>query len=166
MEISRLSQRYRVRRLTAADVDAIYELSRENPLFYQCCPPFVTKESILNDMAALPPRTSRDRKYYLGYFQGEKLIAVLDLILGYPNAATAFIGLFMMAKSEQGQGAGSRIITECAAFLREEHFHSIRLAYAKGNPQSRAFWKKNQFTETGIVSQEATYTAVIMQRVL
>ena len=148
MEISRLSQRYRVRRLTAADVDAIYELSRENPLFYQYCPPFVTKESILNDMA------------------GEKLIAVLDLILGYPNAATAFIGLFMMAKSEQGQGAGSRIITECAAFLREEHFHFIRLAYAKGNPQSRAFWKKNQFTETGIVSQEATYTAVIMQRVL
>ena len=166
MEISRLSQRYRVRRLTAADVDAIYELSRENPLFYQYCPPFVTKESILNDMAALPPRMPRDRKYYLGYFQGEKLIAVLDLILGYPNAATAFIGLFMMAKSEQGQGAGSRIITDCAAFLREEHFHSIRLAYAKGNPQSRAFWKKNQFTETGIVSQEATYTAVIMQRVL
>ena len=148
MEISRLSQRYRVRRLTAADVDAIYELSRENPLFYQYCPPFVTKESILNDMAALPPRTPRDR------------------ILGYPNAATAFIGLFMMAKSEQGQGAGSRIITDCAAFLREEHFHFIRLAYAKGNPQSRAFWKKNQFTETGIVSQEATYTAVIMQRVL
>lgn len=166
MEISRLSQRYRVRRLTAADVDAIYELSRENPLFYQYCPPFVTKESILNDMTALPPRTPRDRKYYPGYFQGEKLIAVLDLILGYPNAATAFIGLFMMAKSEQGQGAGSRIITDCAAFLREEHFHSIRLAYAKGNPQSRAFWKKNQFTETGIVSQEATYTAVIMQRVL
>ena len=166
MEISRLSQRYRVRRLTAADVDAIYALSRENPLFYQYCPPFVTKESILNDMTALPPRTPRDRKYYLGYFQEEKLIAVLDLILGYPNAATAFIGLFMMAKSEQGQGAGSRIITECAAFLREEHFHSIRLAYAKGNPQSRAFWKKNQFTETGIVSQEATYTAVIMQRVL
>lgn len=166
MEISRLSQRYRVRRLTAADVDAIYELSRENPLFYQYCPPFVTKESILNDMTALPPRTPRNRKYYLGYFQEEKLIAVLDLILGYPNAATAFIGLFMMAKSEQGQGAGSRIITECAAFLREEHFHFIRLAYAKGNPQSRAFWKKNQFTETGIVSQEATYTAVIMQRVL
>ena len=166
MEIRRLSQRYRVRRLTAADVDAIYALSRENPLFYQYCPPFVTKESILNDMTALPPRTPRDRKYYLGYFQEEKLIAVLDLILGYPNAATAFIGLFMMAKSEQGQGAGSRIITDCAAFLREEHFHSIRLAYAKGNPQSRAFWKKNQFTETGIVSQEATYTAVIMQRVL
>ena len=166
MEISRLSQRYRVRRLTAADVDAIYALSRENPLFYQYCPPFVTKESILNDMAALPPRTPRDCKYYLGYFREEKLIAVLDLILGYPNAATAFIGLFMMAKSEQGQGAGSRIITDCAAFLREEHFHSIRLAYAKGNPQSRAFWKKNQFTETGIVSQEATYTAVIMQRVL
>ena len=71
MEISRLSQRYRVRRLTAADVDAIYALSRENPLFYQYCPPFVTKESILNDMTALPPRTPRDRKYYLGYFQGE-----------------------------------------------------------------------------------------------
>ena len=106
----------------------------------------MTKESILNDMAALPPRTPRDRKYYLGYFQGEKLIAVLDLILGYPNAATAFIGLFMMAKSEQGQGAGSRIITDCAAFLRslfttdsrakEMTTHKIPMAAAYRNTRS------------------------------
>lgn len=33
-------------------------------------------------------------KYYIGYFEGEKLVAVMDLILNFPNKETAFIGFF------------------------------------------------------------------------
>ena len=31
----------------------------------------------------------------MGYYDGEKLIAVMDLILTYPDEQTAFIGFFM-----------------------------------------------------------------------
>ena len=40
-----------------------------------------TAQSIVDDMNALPPRTTYDDKYYIGYFEGEKLVAVMDLIL-------------------------------------------------------------------------------------
>ena len=35
-------------------------------------------------------------KYYLGFFAGDELVAVMDLILNYPKADIAFIGFFMM----------------------------------------------------------------------
>ena len=96
MNITQLSNTFEVRRLNAEDVDLIYTLSIENEIFYQYHPPFVTKESILKDMAALPPGKTLEDKFYLGFFDGEILTAVIDLILGYPTEDTGFIGLFMM----------------------------------------------------------------------
>lgn len=55
MNIEILSKRCSVRRLDQRDVDSIYALCRENTVFYQYHPPFVTRESILKDMTALPP---------------------------------------------------------------------------------------------------------------
>ena len=43
-----------MRILDRNDVDLIYAMSCENKIYYQYHPPFVTKESILEDMKALP----------------------------------------------------------------------------------------------------------------
>ncbi|MBQ1581821.1 MAG: DUF4924 family protein [Prevotella sp.] len=51
MDITALSARYRVRRLTPDDAPLVYALCRENTLYYQYCPPFVTEEGIIGDMA-------------------------------------------------------------------------------------------------------------------
>ena len=104
MDVKDLSSTYHVRRLTAQDMDAIYELSIGNPLFYEYCPPYVTREGIAEDMRALPPgRHDRD-KFYVGYFSGDELIAIMDLIFSYPAKSTAWIGLFMMDQRHQNRG--------------------------------------------------------------
>ena len=149
MELNRLSSNYEVRILEDKDIDTIYELCSKNELFYQYHPPFVTKESILDDMQALPPGKTCQDKFYIGYFEGDTLIAVADLILGYPNEKTAHIGFFMMNKEHQGKGIGTQIVSECAEYLKELHFEKIRLAIDQGNPQSEAFWTKNKFKKTG-----------------
>ena len=151
VEISEISKNYQVRRLGRDDVDAIYELCRENRIFYRYHEPFVTKESILDDMEALPPGKSREDKYYIGFFDGGSLVAIMDLILGYPEKNTAFIGLFMTAHDRQGCGLGSRILRDCMARLSAAGYHRLRLAVDEGNPQSLAFWTKNGFTLTGEV---------------
>ena len=74
MEISRLSKRYSVRKLDKNDVDLIYDMSCENQIFYQYHPPFVTRESIVKDMIALPPVKSEEDKFYVGYFEKEVLV--------------------------------------------------------------------------------------------
>ena len=47
-------------------MDDILRLSESNPMFYEYCPPFVTRESILNDMKALPQGKTDAEKYYIG----------------------------------------------------------------------------------------------------
>ena len=95
-QIEQLSKQYEVRKLTDTDVAAVYALCKGNPLYYQYCPPFVTEDSIRADMAALPPHKTVEDKYYLGFFEGDRLMAVMDLILRFPTEETVFVGFFMM----------------------------------------------------------------------
>ena len=148
MEITQLSSSDFVRTLEEEDLEMIYRLSVGNRIFYEHHPPFVTRQSILEDMNALPPGKSYDDKFYIGFFSGNNLIAIMDLIHGFPQGDIAFIGLFMMDPQYQGKGTGSRIIQECIAYLRRQGFRSVQLGVDKGNPQSLAFWKKNGFTIT------------------
>ncbi len=164
MKVEALSTQFAVRKLLEEDIGAIYSLSKGNPLFYRYCPPFVTEKSIRADMKALPPHTAGKNKYYVGFFSGNSLAAVMDLILGYPDEKTAFIGLFMMEKAYQGKGIGTRIITECGEHLFREGFRRIRLGYAKGNPQSETFWRKNGFLPTGVETDGGGYTIVVMEK--
>lgn len=164
MNIAELSSSYNVRRMTGDDIDSIYRLSVENPLFYQYCPPFVTKESIRKDMEVLPPRMTNKDKFYIGFWDKGDLIAVMDLILHYPDTSTAFIGLFMMAKAKQGKGIGTHIVEECLCYLQSQGYQRVRLGFAKGNAQSEGFWKKNGFVKTGLEVDNESYTVVVMQK--
>lgn len=69
----------------------------------------------------------------------------MDLIDGYPNHETAFIGFFMVDAAFQGWGTGSFIISETADYLRRIGKTAIRLGIDADNPQSNAFWRKNGF---------------------
>ena len=160
MEPAGLSSRYGARRLCDSDVGAVYRLSAGNPIFYKYCPPCVTLESIREDMKVLPPGKSGEDKFYVGFFDGSMLTAVMDLILKYPNDETAFIGLFMVDSASQGKGTGTAIIEECLCFLKRQGLRRARLGFAKGNCQSEAFWTKNGFVRTGEEVNNGSYTAV------
>lgn len=150
--------------LTEEDIPQIYELFLGNPLYFQHCPPQPSFESIRQDMCALPPGKSDEDKHYGGLFEGNRLIAVIDLITGFPNEKTLFIGFFMIRKEEQGNGFGTEVISELCREVYAQGFSHIRLGYVKGNPQSEAFWHKNQFVKTGAEAQTEQYTIVIMER--
>ena len=137
------SRKYAVRPLTAADVDEILELCAGNEQFYRYHPPLATRESIFEDMKALPPGKSAADKHYSGFFDGETLIAVLDLIERYPQSDTALIGFFMVRKERQGCGFGTALIGELLDELRRESFRAVRLAVGQG-----------QSAESGVLGEE------------
>lgn len=143
------SRKYAVRPLTAADMDEILALCAGNEQFYRYHPPLATRESIFEDMKALPPGKSAADKHYSGFFDGETLIAVLDLIERCPRNDAVLIGFFMTRKERQGRGLGTELIGELLDELRRGSFRAVRLAVDRGNPQSLAFWEKNGFALTG-----------------
>ena len=150
IDIGQLSKAYGVRRLTADDAEMIYSFCGKNPQFYAYCGGANSIGQILADMQAAPPGIPMEQKYYIGYFEGSLLVAVMDLIDGYPSADCAYIGFFMMERDMQGKGIGSRIIAEALAHLKTRGFGRCRLGIDKGNPQSNHFWRKNGFEIIGV----------------
>lgn len=166
IQLEKISNKYNVRRLDGSDVNTVLELCSENILYYQYCPPFITKEGAIQDMEVLPPGKTKSDKYYLGYFENDVLIAVLDLITGYPNKSTAYIGLFMMDIKVQGKGIGTEIIEELCNYLKNTGFKRVELAWVKGNPQSEKFWSKNNFNIIGERSSNASDHVIAAEREL
>ena len=161
-----LSARYEVRRLTEAELPELLALCRGNPRYYLHCPPEPSAESLLADLAALPPRRTLNDKYYLGFYEHGELAAVLDLIPGFPKPEIAFWGFFMLRRELQGQGRGTALVSELCGALAALGFRSVRLGWVRGNPQAERFWKKNGFHETGVSYETGAYTVVVAQREL
>lgn len=166
MNEKEFSAKYEVRKLNRDDITIIYDLCKKNSLYYEYCPPVVTEESIADDLTALPPNTGIENKYYVGFFDSGKMIAVMDLIDGYPEEKIAFIGFFMIDVSVQNKGIGSAIIAELAGYLKSMGFKAIRLAWVKGNPQAEHFWTKNGFKFLKETSSTAAECVVLAERSL
>ena len=105
----------------------------------------MTRKSIESDMMTLPSNIDIKDKYYVGYFKNEKLIAVLDLIDGYPKKDIVFIGFFMMDINVQKNGIGSAIVNELIEYLATLKYKEVRLGWINGNLQAEHFWIKNGF---------------------
>lgn len=165
MEIQALSKEYKVTIIQEKDITAVFELCKNNPQYYSYCPPNVSIEGIKKDLKALPAGKTFEDKYYLGFWDNGILVAVMDLILSYPDDETAFIGFFMVNSDFQQKGIGSGITRDIFICLRERYKY-VRLGYVMGNKQSEGFWKKNGFSPTGIVKQTEHYKIITMQKEL
>ncbi|HEL9633296.1 TPA: GNAT family N-acetyltransferase [Streptococcus suis] len=165
MKISQFSTQYQVQKLTEADLEQILALYQTNPLYFDHFPPLPSLESVANDLVDCPPGKSLSDKYFLGFWDKDNLVAVLDLIDGYPTEDTAYLGLFMVDANLSSQGLGSRIIAELLPQLAT-HFKKVRLGYVESNPQSSYFWSKVGFCPTGEVKELAGKTIVIAEHAL
>lgn len=145
IDISKLSSRYGVARLSDPDAEEVLRFCRENTQYYAYCEAEATLEQVLTDLHITPPGVAPADKYYLGFRRGSELMAVLDLIDGYPEPACAFIGFFMMNKAYQGRSLGSALIRELEQYLKAYGKTRVRLGIDKGNPQSAHFWRKNGY---------------------
>ncbi len=162
--IMHVSKKYSSRLFKVSDIPKILQFYLEQPVYFEHCPPKPSKEVVWKDMFGLPPRKSYGDKYFFGLYTDDELIAVVDIIHGFPNEETLFLGLFMVCAHHQGKGLGSKVIDELVAYARRLGFTGIRLAYVLGNNQSKNFWLNNQFKSTGIISKQALYSVEILER--
>ena len=67
-DFSKLSTKYKVKKMVEEDAAIIFNLLSGNPLYFEYCPPKPSIESVLNDLRALPPGKNLNDKFYLGFF--------------------------------------------------------------------------------------------------
>lgn len=164
ININKVFNKYDTRIMSYEDIDEIYNLCRHNVMYYKHLKESLSKEGIRDDLLALPPGITNEYKYYIGFYENKELIAVIDLIEGYPSNDIAYIGFFMMNIEKQGLGIGSSIIEELAKYLSSINMKKIRLAYVVGNKQSENFWRKNGFISTGELKPRGEAIVSIMEK--
>ena len=166
MNISLLSNSYVVRKLKTDDIIDMYNLCVNNTIYYEYCQPMVTIENLIYEFDAVPDNKSLEDKYYLGFYDNDKLIAIIDLIEKYPNEYTVFIGFFMVDVSVQNIGIGSQIIEDVSSYLGKIDYNYLRLAWIDGNSQAKNFWIKNKFIEEGLTKSSVGQIVMLAQRQL
>jgi len=161
-----LSGEYNVRELNHADIPRMLGVARSNPLFYRYMRPDPTEESLAADLSALPPRRTLADKHFFGWFDGQKLIAMMDLIWRHPKPDMAFIGWFILDGSVQGKGLGRCLVQDVHTMLKAQGVTEVRLGRIEGNPQSEHFWHVCGYTENGLGYDTDDYHVTVMARQL
>lgn len=168
LNVRKFSHSLNVRYITEADFPDIAALCAGNPLYYEKLGhPAPAAKDIRADIEALPPGKGKRDKYYLGIFGLDgRLDAVLDLIAGYPERDTAWIGFFMVDAALQGRGLGSGMVSELLEALAAYGFRRVALGVVSGNPQAEAFWLKSGFTFYGESRTDRSPVIRTMERTL
>lgn len=136
---------YSIKELGIKDCDSILSLYRSNPQYFEYYPPQPTIDTVKDDLVALPNNVDIANKHYLGFYDEENLLGIIDLITKYPDEHTCFIGLFMIDSKYQNKGLGSKIIEDIFVILKNKKYEYVKLAYILGNERAKAFWEKNGF---------------------
>lgn len=117
IDIKKLSKRYTVRKLNLDDVQMIYAFCKRNTQYYEYGGKELSIELIEKDIEITPPGIPIEQ--YIGFFDNGKLVAVMDLVDGYTACDYVYIGFFMMDCELQGNGIGSKIVSESLEYNRE-----------------------------------------------
>ena len=97
----------------------------------------------------LPPQHTLEDKLVMGCLDGEagELIAVLEMIRGYPTAMVYWIGLFLLDPSRRRQQLGTRFLRAYLAWAQRHEVQHIQLGVVTQNTGGLAFWQSLGFQE-------------------
>lgn len=99
---------------------------------------------------ALPPNFDRNKKLVFAITQDANDIGIIDILMGYPNEDTAFIGLLLLVESAKGKGLGEQAYKKLEKqILVFQNISKIKLSVVESNIEVEKFWKKMGFQRTG-----------------
>lgn len=166
IQIENIIKKYEVKKFTEKDIPDVYELCKANSTYYQYMKMKPTLENLKEVLTGVPPEKTLGDKWFVGFYKHNKLLALLDLCVGFPNENTAYIGWFMVKKELQGTGIGTEIIDGLLSFLKNETFIYAELGCIKDSKEALCFWKSNGFELTGFENDTGNYIVLDMLKKL
>ncbi len=162
---------YDIKKIEEADYQALHALHLSNTAYnaYFDKRP-ISLAKCIEGTKALPPNTSFEQKFYIGFHQNKQLVAVLDYVEGYPKDKVVWIGLLMIDANYQRQGIARKIVQHFINAVASSDYQSIQLGVIAKNSTAFAFWQKMGFIEIDRRYISSTVCAklevIIMERFL
>jgi GNAT superfamily N-acetyltransferase len=107
--------------LNEGDVAALQELLESQPEYAEQLTGFPPGPSdALSALLSVPPDFDPRRKCALGLWEGNALVAFADVLLGYPDPRTAYVGLLIVHGQHQRMGLGRRLQEAVDSLVADE----------------------------------------------
>jgi RimJ/RimL family protein N-acetyltransferase len=98
----------------------------------------------------VPPGREREHKHTLGVFDGDAMVGCIDLVRGWPDEATAVIGLLLLEPAARGRGIGRVAYQAIEAQARAwPEIRQLRAVVIESNAAARPFWERLGFRANG-----------------
>ncbi len=179
---------------TELDVDRAYRIYRSNEEYFQLVSGKApSRPDVLNDRDACPPDVPLGQKkygmYLLAAYKGGRAdsrmgaehrshgdndnssyepIAVVDVLEGFPDEKTYYIGLFLIDGTCHRRGLGKALYKQMESEAKLRGFERIRLGVVDTNHGARAFWKAMGFvwvkTVDSTLHEGSGWTVEIMEK--
>lgn len=143
-----------VRDLAADDVDALQRLLESVPTYSERVTGYPPGPSdALSALITVPPGFDSAGKLGIGLWDGPELVAFADVLIGYPDRATAYIGLLVVHGRRHGQGLGRSMHDAVLARIRGvSGVERIRLGIVATNAVvADPFWRSLGYRPNGVV---------------
>ena len=160
LNVETLSSDFDVRKITEADISDVYNLCRSNAKYYRSINERPSKQRLTEVISEAPDNTDATQKHFAGFYDGDELVAFIDLITGYPEKDDAFIGWFMVDAEHQRKGVGSQIFADVRASMKAQGFDKLTLECPSSSEEALAFWRSQGFEEINTESQKANVTVM------
>ena len=161
--IRSLSTDYEARRITEEDIADVYHLCRSNSRYYRSIGQRPSKQRLTEVISEVPDSAPDAQKLFVGFYDRDRLLAILDLITGYPEKSSAFIGWFMVDADCHRRGIGSQLFADIRATLKAQGFTALSLQCPTAGEEALTFWESQGFTRA---DAEPDGTSVRMMRTI
>ncbi len=137
-----------LRHLQAADAPALQRLFELAPA-YQAAVSHepLSAQAAQEALTECPPDLPLSAKQLIGRWEEGELTAVLDLLRGYPDPTTAYLGLLLVGEPWQGAGRGQALYLHACTLARSWGATRLRLSVIASNENALSFWLRRGFTE-------------------
>jgi ribosomal protein S18 acetylase RimI-like enzyme len=100
-----------------------------------------------------PPGVEPAQKHVIGLQRSGEIVAIVELLEGFPGEAQWYVGLLLLAPTERTRGLGTAVWNAIEAWIGAEGGRHIRLIVQQQNPAAARFWRSVGFTSNSEVEQ-------------
>lgn len=146
-EIKKQLTEYEIANITNENFGQIFSVYDTNQDFFMLTQgKKATIESSISDIEAIPPNCVIAQKLYIGIWENDKAIGVLDIIQEYPEQTSFWIGLLLINGISHSKGIGSKIVCAILNAAKIAGYKSAQLGVIDTNAKGIAFWQKHGFS--------------------
>ena len=162
LDIDALSTIFEVREVRDSAVTDVQLLARGNRRYWRELGEKPTIAALTSIVRDVPEGASE--KHFLGFYDEDgELVAVMDLICGYPDKTGALIRWFMVDASRHRQGIGSQLFADTRAALAAQGITHLTLQIPE-QEGTLAFWAEQGFSATGERSEGGRFPTITLAR--